>query len=99
MNKPNALDESEIQKRLKNFPGWGYKDNKIKKEFKFRNFMDSLVFVIRLAPFCEAIDHHPDVHIFYSKVLFELQRYDIGGKVTDRDFKVAEQIEKLYAEK
>jgi len=72
---------------------------KISKEFKFEDFMGSLNFVNKLAPFCEREDHHPDIHIFYSKILFELQRFDIGGKITDKDFAVAQEIERLYNER
>lgn len=94
--KPIALTPEEIQERLKSVPGWSYENDKIKKEFKLNDFIDVLGFVNMLAPFCEKIDHHPDIHIFYSKILFELQRFDIGGKVTDKDFMVAEEIERLY---
>ena len=45
----------------------------------------------------ETIDHHPDCHIFYGKVCFELTRYDIGGTVTDRDVEVAKKISSVYA--
>ena len=93
------LSEEEIQEKLKEFPGWKYENNKISKEFVFRTFLDGLDLVNKLAPFCEKIDHHPDIHIFYKKILFELQRYSVGGKVTDRDFLVADKIEKLYKEK
>lgn len=93
------LTENEIKEELKYLEGWEYKDNKIVKEFKFNDFMDSLNFINQLAPFCENLDHHPDTHIFYSKVLFELQRFDIGGKVTNKDFMVAREIEKLYNER
>ena len=94
----HVLSEEEIKEKLKNFPGWEYHDNKISKEFNFKDFMDSLVFIIRLVPFCEANDHHPDVHIFYSKISFDLQRFDAGGKVTDMDFRVAGEIERQYKE-
>lgn len=97
MEKPKILSEKEIRENLKKLPGWEYADDKIKKEFKFTDFMDSLSFINKLAPFFEKMDHHPDTHIFYSKVLFELQRFDIGGKVTDRDFEVASEIEKVYS--
>lgn len=96
MEKPIILLPEEIKQRLVALPGWVYANNKISKEFKFADFMGSLDFVNALAPFCEKIDHHPDTHIFYSKILFELQRFDIGGKVTDKDFMVAEEIERLY---
>ncbi len=97
MTKPIILTKKEIVARLKNLPGWKFKDDKISKQFEFKDFMGSLDSIHQLAPFCEAPDHHPDAHTFYSKVLFELQRFDIGGKVTDKDFLVAEEIEKLYA--
>jgi len=31
----------------------------------------------------------PDLRIAYGEVTFELTRYDLGGKVTDRDVEVA----------
>ncbi len=96
MEEVSILTEEEIQDQLKSFSGWKYKDSKISKEFQFKDFMGSLHFINSLAPFCEKIDHHPDVHIFYSKVLFELQRFDVGGKVTNKDFLVAGEIERLY---
>ncbi len=96
MEKARILSPEQIQEELKKLEGWSYKDEKISKEFKFNDFMDSLNFVNKLAPYCEKLDHHPDVHIFYSKILFELQRFDVGGKVTDKDFMVAHEIERLY---
>lgn len=92
----NILTEQEIKDGLKTLPGWEYKDSKICKELKFEDFMGSLDFINQLAPYCQKIDHHPDVHIFYNKVLFELQRFDVGGKVTDKDMMVAHEIERLY---
>jgi 4a-hydroxytetrahydrobiopterin dehydratase len=91
------LEEEEILNRLKDFPGWNYKDNKIYKEFTFKSFMDAVAFIVKLAPISEKNDHHPDIHIFYKKILFELQRFDVGGKVTNRDFFIASEIERLYS--
>lgn len=99
MEKPKPLSEEEINLRLKNLSDWKYSDDKIVKEYKFDDFMDSLGFVNKLAPFFEQNDHHPDITIKYSKVIFELQRWDIGGKVTDRDFLIAEEIERMYSER
>lgn len=93
------LSDKEINNILKDFPEWEYKENKISKEFKFENFIDCLTFIVKLAPIFEVNDHHPDIHIFYSKILFELQRFDVGGKVTDKDFKIAGEIEEMYKNK
>jgi len=94
----HILSEEEIKERLKDLPGWSFSDNKISKEFKFREFMDVLAFLVKMAPFFEKNDHHPDMHIYYSKVLFELTRWDAGGKVTDMDFITALEIEKVFKE-
>ena len=99
MEKPIILTKEEIEEKLKDLAGWKFADDKISKQFEFKDFMDSLGFINTLAPFFESVDHHPDMHIMYSKVLFELQRFDIGGKVTDRDFVVATEIEKKYSER
>lgn len=96
MNTPVVLSDDQIQAEIKQLPGWSYTDTKISKRFTFKDFMDSLNFVVQLAPFFEAHDHHPDVHITYSKVLFELQRFDVGGKVTDTDILTAHHIENEY---
>ncbi len=53
-------------------------------------------FVHDLMPFCEGIVHHPDIQINYNKITFELVRYDVGMKVTNFDFEVAQVIEYLY---
>jgi hypothetical protein len=49
-----------------------------------------------LVAYFETVDHHPDVHIAYGEVTFELTRYDVGGRVTDRDVEVAKKISSLY---
>ena len=77
-------------------PDWKFGNDKISKEYKFKDFMDSLGFVNRLAPIFESNDHHADVYIKYNKVLFELHRFDVGGKVTNRDLFIAGEIEKNY---
>lgn len=98
MDKPKILSQEEIEAGLKELPGWEFAENKISKEYKFKDFMHSLTFINLMAPVFEANDHHPDTHIMYSNVLFELQRFDIGGKVTDRDLFIAREIEKHYNE-
>lgn len=81
---------------LKSLDGWTYADNKISKEFQFADFVGSLSFLNRMVAYFQEMDHHPDTHIYYSKVKFELQRFDSDSKVTDRDIEVAHKIEETY---
>lgn len=93
------LADAEIEERVGKLSGWTFNDNKISKEFTFPTFAEAVAFVDLLAPFCDKVDHHPDIHIFFNKILFELQTFDSGEKVTGRDFVVAEEIERLIAAK
>jgi len=90
------LSSEEIKKRLKSISGWIFEDNKISKEFKFDNFSDGLFLLTHLAPFCNYIDHHPDIKISYKTFIFELTEHSIGAKVTERDLQVAKKIEELF---
>ncbi len=97
MAEPKILSEEEIEDNLRSLPEWQREGNKIKKQFQFKNFVDSLSFINELLPYCQELDHHPDTHIFYNKVLFELTRFDVDEKLTDKDFTIARKIEELYA--
>lgn len=90
------LSIKEIKESLKALKGWKFQDNKITKEFEFKKFTDAVAFVNSLVIFCNSIDHHPDMHIYYKKIQFDLTRYSIGGKVTERDFTVAKKIEEKF---
>ncbi|MBV8359392.1 MAG: 4a-hydroxytetrahydrobiopterin dehydratase, partial [Deltaproteobacteria bacterium] len=44
----------------------------------------------------EAADHHPDMHINYTRVTFICSTHSEGG-VTDKDIRLARQIEQAFA--
>ena len=87
------LSEADIISRLESLSGWKYESNKIVKMFEFASFTDAIQFINGLVGFCNFLDHHPDINISYKKVRFELTRFSVGGKVTARDFTVAQKIE------
>lgn len=99
MSKPVILSPGKITQELKTLSGWEFADDKIRKQYKFKDFLDSLSFINQLVPTFEVNDHHPDITINYSKVRFDLQRFDSGGKVTDLDIKTARHIEDSYAKR
>jgi 4a-hydroxytetrahydrobiopterin dehydratase len=97
MDKPVPLTQEELDVVLQRLPGWTVESNQLVKEFTFKDFIDSMSFINRLVPYFESQDHHPDVHIFYNRVRFELSRHDIGGKITALDGDVAKKIEHEYS--
>lgn len=96
MAKPTVLTPKELKRVLPRLGGWKLKDNKLVRMFEFQDFVHSLSFINSLVVYFETVDHHPDVHIAYGEVTFELTRYDVGGKVTDRDVEVAKKISSTY---
>lgn len=96
MDKPKILTAKELRAIMPRLAGWKLARNKLTRTFEFRDFVHSLGFINSLVAYFESVDHHPDVRIAYGEVTFELTRYDMGGKVTDRDVEVAKKISSEY---
>ena len=86
--------KEQIRKELKNLQGWKLKGKEIWKVFHFKNFVESIWFVRRIAILAEDFSHHPDILIKYDTVQLNLTTHDEGG-LTERDFKLASEINKL----
>lgn len=50
-------------------------------------------FVNKVARIAQSEGHHPDIHIFYSKVIIELWTHAIGG-LSENDFILAAKIDR-----
>lgn len=88
--------ETEIAKKLLDLPEWRLsKDGKwLERRFEFRNFRMALAFVNKAGECAEAQKHHPDIKLGWGYAEFSLQTHDAGG-ITERDFKLAEAINKV----
>ena len=96
MEKPKILTARELRTIMPRLSGWKLAQHKLTRTFEFQDFVQSLSFVNSLVAYFETMDHHPDVRIAFGEVTFELTRYDLGGKVTDRDVEVAKKISSVY---
>jgi 4a-hydroxytetrahydrobiopterin dehydratase len=67
---------------------------KISKTYKFSDFIGAINFVERIADVAEMEGHHPDIHIYYNKVLIELYTHTING-LSKNDFILAAKIEEI----
>lgn len=70
----------------------------ISKEFDLPDFLSALDFVREIGEDAEARNHHPDIHIYFRKVVFDLTTVD-AGQLTDLDFQSARAIDAIYDEK
>jgi 4a-hydroxytetrahydrobiopterin dehydratase len=74
---------------------WTEKDNKLVRDFRFKNFSEAFAFMTRVAFLAEKMDHHPDWTNVYNTVSIRLSTHDAGDVVTDKDHKLAAAIDKL----
>ena len=88
------LNEADLATALKSLPGWSVEGGAIVKTYKFGKFADGIAFVQRVAKAADAMDHHPDIDIRYTKIRVALSTHDAGG-ITAMDTKLASQIEGL----
>lgn len=90
------LSPDAIRQQLQSLSGWELKDNAISKLFRFDEFLEGIEFVNRVARIAEAADHHPDIQINYTRVTCACSTHSDGG-VTEKDLKLARQIEEEFA--
>jgi len=90
------LEKEEIeqyQKQLKN--EWEVVDRKkIRQTYSFKDFKEALDFANKVGEIAEEEQHHPDLHVYYGKVVIELATHAIGG-LSENDFILAAKIENI----
>ena len=79
------LTPQQIAERLKSVDGWSLDGKTIRKEYKFQDFPEAVLFVSALVPGAEDADHHPDIEIHYKRVILTYSTHSEGG-VTEKDF-------------
>jgi 4a-hydroxytetrahydrobiopterin dehydratase len=88
------LSDSEVEERLAGLSGWERRGETIAKEFERGDFVGSVSFVESLVEPAEAMNHHPDLEISWSKVTVTLSSHSEGG-LTENDFALAAKIDAL----
>ena len=91
------MSKINIEEQIKELlPSWEFKNNFLFKEFTFRNFVDAFSFMTAVALEAEKMNHHPNWENVDNKVSISLNTHT-AGSVTEKDFKLAGKIEKIYA--
>jgi 4a-hydroxytetrahydrobiopterin dehydratase len=70
-------------------------DLKISKEFHFKDYLHTLIFVNRLAEIAENEGPHPVMHVYFSKVQIELWTHAVLG-LSENDFILAAKTDDLF---
>jgi 4a-hydroxytetrahydrobiopterin dehydratase len=89
------LSSNEIMQNLKNVENWSFDNNQIYCDYQFKDFKKALNFVNNVGREAEKMNHHPDIFLHsWNKVKITVSTHSEGG-VTEKDFRLAEIIDKL----
>jgi 4a-hydroxytetrahydrobiopterin dehydratase len=89
-----ALNSSQVASLLKSLDGWALGDGAISREFKFKNFYETIAFVNAIAWIANREDHHPDMEVGYNKCLVKYSTHSVGG-LSQNDFICAAKVDQL----
>jgi 4a-hydroxytetrahydrobiopterin dehydratase len=92
----NTLNAAELDEVLETHTAWKLLGGKLVREWTFKDFVEAMKFVNRIAAIADAAGHHPDVDIRYNRVVLGLVSHDAGG-ITKRDAAMVSTIDKELA--
>jgi 4a-hydroxytetrahydrobiopterin dehydratase len=78
-------------KSIENPDGTSY----LLKDFKFKNFVEAFSAMQKIAFLAEKLNHHPTMVNTYNSLQLKLSTHDQGNKISDLDFTLAKEIDKV----
>ncbi len=81
---------------LREIPEWSLtrSSTTISREFRFKDFHQTMAFVNAVAWVAHQTDHHPDLEVGYNRCTVHFSTHSIGG-LSDNDFICAARIDAL----
>jgi 4a-hydroxytetrahydrobiopterin dehydratase len=93
------FDFETIQGLLPMVPKWKPDENakKIVRSFRFKDFVEAMCFINKVAEIAETEGHHPDLFVSYNYVKIALTTHNING-LSENDFIMAAKIAEVFEE-
>ncbi len=93
------LEADAARQLLAGAAGWRLEQNatRLERGFEFRDFVEAMKFVNRVAEVAEREGHHPDIAVHWNKVDLTLWTHKIGG-LHENDFILAAKVNRLLVE-
>ena len=93
----DLLKDDEIAGKLRMIGPWDYDpdDKMIVRETTFKDFVEAMGFLNKMAELAEKLNHHPDMTVCeYNRVIVATTTHDKGG-ITDNDIRIAQEFESI----
>lgn len=91
------MTAQQIQTGLGDLAGWELKNDKLRRELKFKNFVQAFGFMTQIAVLAEQMNHHPEWSNVYNRVTIDLTTHEAGG-ISQLDFDLAAKIDAVVAD-
>jgi 4a-hydroxytetrahydrobiopterin dehydratase len=88
------LNADGVEAYLKQVDGWQRDKDAIQKEFRFKDFYQTIAFVNALAWIANREDHHPDLEVGYNRCMVRYTTHAVDG-LSQNDFICAARIDAL----
>ena len=92
-----ALDSASAMQLCEVVDDWeiGPENDSIYRDFKFRNYYETMAFVNSVAWIAHQQDHHPDLTVSYNHCKVTYSTHSVGG-LSRNDFICAARINQLF---
>ena len=75
---------------------WKEENNQLHRSFEFKDFVEAFAFIIKVAFAAEKMGHHPNWSNAYNKVDIKLFTHEAKDSITEKDFKLSKEIDKIF---
>jgi len=90
-----SMSREEVDETIRIVDGWTVNGKKITKEFKFKDFVEAMKFINKIAETSESEGHHPDFKLHdWNCVTVDTWTHALGG-LTENDFILASKINRI----
>ena len=97
MSGPTTYSEQQARARLGGtLAGWSVADGHLRRHFATDGWRASMLLANGIGHLAELAWHHPDLHISWGGVDVALRTHS-DDSITDKDFELAEMIERWVA--
>jgi 4a-hydroxytetrahydrobiopterin dehydratase len=86
------LNNQSVEDWLEKRPGWSVKNHTLVKEFRFKSFRDTIVFVNRIASLADESGQRPAIDIRDEMVRLTLSTPKVSG-LSQLDLELAQRID------
>ena len=93
----DLLKDEDITSRIRMIGPWDYdsEDKILIRETMFKDFMEAMGFLNKLAEAAEKLNHHPDMTLCeYNRFIVTTTTHDAGG-ITDNDIRLTQHFEEI----